>query len=1270
MEEQEMRKGFYFSMDVVMALLIMSASMVFVLQLSSSSSSDFRTDSSRFQQLSTNTRDAMRLAEVEKVSSLDKSFTDTLRPTIGDQDMNKSVLNGISLLWANGNRSKARELARRYFSSRIADRYDFMLKFIEGGDSYVIYNSSRLKGNPRIVTSSSSLVSGHKINRSSNAYRSRALLSSVTKNKTRTVFFGGFVGQGQLFYNVTMNDLEKVRRVNLEGDFSGPFELYFNGQPAGNYTPEGGKLSADVFNVCTDQTNKSRCKALRPGYNNISFKFTGENKSIRGGLMEINYRRNYQLNSRSGKYLSKEKRIPGIDGIINYYSSFYVPGSLKGVKAHIHYSTQNRTLFVKAGNSTIYKNKTVGEVSKTISNQTIFNDFQQKNMSYKGISRRTVPFRIGLSNIKTKVIIGAIADAVSVVDVSGSMGCGWFQRPPCKIDKAQNASKTFVDIILNASGNRAGFVSYNQDIVDAHNLTKNDKSLKQMINSQTAGGNTCIGCGILRAIKVLDDRYVKHIFSRGSEWKYTTNYLNSTPDKNNGVNWTSPDYDTQAWNNGSAIIGTTPRSQTKLNKSNGSVYLRKTFYMKSPIYKNVSLKVLSNDAAKIYLNGKVIDNDTSRHAGKYWNREIDADGGLIRRGDNILGVKLKNRPYDTRHWTKDGSSEWNQGSFSGTRERSGGLELDTTSYTGTKQDVNAGNYCSVSGTTSSWAGSWFWRYRYSTYMDSVSINGINRNSGDNGGYLDATNSISDVMVPGRNYTIDVSFYTGGNNDYATVAFDWDGDGSIADQTAHEIGSCGTNGCTVSTEVHVPRSAASGSTLMRVMGEEGSYHTATCEDPNLNEVEDYSVYVGRPAYGNGSYMSQQFDAGMKANWSNVQIQNSTPSGTSFNVNYSDGNQWYDSISQVPNSQKLRYNVSMDTQDQFNTPRLDSIDVRYRVNKSAAEFDATLNLTQKRKKSMIVMSDGTPNVKTSMQNVPDHNNDGTVDAYDHTIEAACRAYQNHDIKVYTVAFGSGADNQLMNRTAQCGGGKFYSAGTNELEQVFRNISNSILNASFVAQRINTANKNAQGRLYQDSYLSFNYTDKQNLKFGKIGLQLSSDRFGGNVSSPKQGSFYVPNGSTVKSARVTSYSGIKWTDRALINNSGNFQYFYNLSNYGNDYPSLGDPFILNIPEKKLINGNNTVRIDTALKPSNPSGASPDNRFYYTLQAPSSVGYGGFFPNETAAKKDAKNRLEDKLTLYGNKPIVDLNSSSFDYSQNILGNQPHLWGPANVKLVIWSEK
>ncbi|MFB6180249.1 MAG: GEVED domain-containing protein [Candidatus Nanohalobium sp.] len=1261
-----MRKGLYFSLDAVLALTVMTASMILVLQVSQSNSNSFQAETSEFRQISSTGRDAMKLAANQDVNTLNDSMKNYLRPEIGEEAMNKSILNAVSLLWAKENFTAAEKLAKNYLGSKIPEGLEYAVNITESGRTYSIYRSKRLKGAPSVVTSTSTLVSGHKIERNQTGIRARALLTKVDKNATKRRFFGGFVGQGLLRYNVSLNNPDEVKNFTLRGDFSGPFNLSVNGVDAGSYGYSPENLTVDFHQVCTAKVNVSRCEAFQPGDNNITFNFTGVNKSVRGGVLEIVYNKTKKVKALGGDSIVKKKRLPGIHGIINYYGSFYVPGDFNGMNARLHVNASDQNLFMRVGNVTVYNQKVDGEQVIEIDNETFADSFQSRIIQYQDL-QGTVPLRIGIGDISE---IGgyreAVADSVAVMDVSGSMDCSWGESPPCKIDEAKNASKEFVDIILNGTGNRAGFVSYSDAVVDNHPLSTDNESLKNMIESQTAGGATCIGCGILNATETLLDLQKERKISRGSTWRYTNSYLDSRPPNQDGRSWNELGYDDSSWSLGTARIGSDPSASTVLSSYEGSVYLRKEFKLNNTAYWNGTVYINSNGAATVYVNGQLVQNDTKRHRGSYWNREPSFDEGLLRRGKNVVAVKLKNEENDSKHWKKDSNTEWGQGSFTGTEAVDSNLTLER--VFGTGQDVDASQYCSVSGGST-----------YYEWIENVAVHGVDRTSGDNGGYLDATDSVTNPLVPGRSYRINVTFgVSGGYTEYATVAFDWDGDNSISDDSVVQIGSCTGDGCTVTTTFTVPETASEGSTLMRVMGEFNQYHMDPCSNPTYNEIEDYSAFVDSPSYQNGSYTSQQFTAPETVNWSKAYIDAETGEDTSIDVNFTAGTDWHDEISQVPNSDTLRYKAFLNTTNESKTPRVDSIDVSYLAD-SRASFDLELNLTEERRRSMIVMSDGAANVETSMTNVPDHNGDGVVDASDHAIEAACRANQNHNVTVYTVGFGSDADTETLNQTAICGGGEYYHAAETELKAVFENISERILAASYVGQTVEKGDDTPESHLYADSYIDINYSDREGLEYGKINLKMTSETFGGKVESPKEEeieipngtAFAVPEGTEVEEAKVSSYSGNKWTYLVKLNSTGSYETVFNLMNYGTNFQDIGDPFKVGLPEGKTRVGVNEVKVDTAIDPRETTGGSPDNRVFYTLQFSNSVGYGALFNTTERAQQDARKRLEQKLDFDGDgEPIVDFSSDDFSYNSELLGNEPYLWGPANVKLVIWRDE
>ncbi len=1148
------RKGFYFSFDAFLALVVMTMSLVIVGQSSDIASDPFRSNTIDFRNADTTGQDSMRLASRQTFQVFGDSFQQELvnETVMEDSDLNRTILDGITLLWAARNLSYAKESAQRYFNSSLPERYQYRLQVNEDGNETVIYATSGIPSNPDSVSSISRLVSGHKIDRPSEGFQARASLSEVKKRERETLFFGGYVGDGDIYYNLTLPNLDTVLNVTLEGDFSGPFRLYLDGYSSGLYSPDNANLSADVFQVCTNKVNQSRCEALDPGSNTVHLDFTSGNESIGGGFLKVEYNRTEQLDPRESDFRIERKNIPGIDGIINYYGSFYVPGEIKEVEAQLHYDSMNQTIFMRMGNATVYENRTTGETTVELDDSVIRGNVTDAGLTYDQISDSTVPLRVGLKEIGfTRE--RANADAVAVIDNSGSMSGS-------RLSEAKDAGKTFVNIILNATGNRVGITGYENGLTERHRLDTDGAALNNTVDNMVADGGTCISCGILEATENVVEKKVDVLVPRKDDWRYNNSYLSgSPPDDSEGWNWTELYYNDTFWSSDQAILGNSSGVDTVI-QSNGSVYFRKSFSANYRSYRNVSFGVRSDDAVSLYVNGKMVYNGTENHTGEYWNRIITGGGA-----------------YDP----------------------------ETTAY----ETEDATNYCSVSG---GYTGD-------GDYIESVEFNGINVNSGDNSGYTDSTGDITDATVPHKSYEINVEFmtyvystwwgYTDPRHQFGSVVFDWDDDNQLSDNKIYKIGSCDSDGCEVTRKIKVPEKALNSTVMMRVMGEREEFHLDPCSDPSYNEIEDYSVFI--PA-----------------------------------------------------------NLSASDSDIGLRPEENVVAARLRNTGGTSEFDLQVNGTEERQHSIIVMSDGAATQESGMQGVPDHNGDGTVDELDETIEAGCRAKDEHNITVYTVAFdpSSSEANETLNETANCGGGEYYFSGTGELEDIFANISNQILEASFVGQTVRTSDDDAFGRIFRDSYIRFNYSSSLGWGYGQFPISEVSERFGGSVESPKNGTFHIPEGTEPLSARVTSYSANRWTDRLLINDSAGYDYVFRLWKFNSSYRKMGDPFEISIPRAKINTGANEVSLDTAFNRNDTEGGSPDSRVFYDYLVDGSVGYSGLFENQSAAVKDAEKRLNQTLDVDGDGVVeVSVNSGSLNVSSTQLSGQPYLWGPASIKLVVW---
>ncbi len=205
------------------------------------------------------------------------------------------------------------------------------------------------------------------------------------------------------------------------------------------------------------------------------------------------------------------------------------------------------------------------------------------------------------------------------------------------------------------------------------------------------------------------------------------------------------------------------------------------------------------------------------------------------------------------------------------------------------------------------------------------------------------------------------------------------------------------------------------------------------------------------------------------------------------------------------------------------------------------------------------------------------------------SSCRAHNELNATVHSIGFGNVNTCAFVNKTLQaiasCGNGSFYTSdNSTQLQQIYSNISQNILQLSYSEQTALTFG-NTSGILYPDSYINLNYTKPSN----PFGLILSVEK---SFTNSTTGNFTLYANSTILDARVTSYSGPRWTEKLQINNF----ITYNLNNFVTPYIKLGDPYSLIIP-KDYIGSQNNVLISTAVSSTNISSGSVYNKIIYTL-------------------------------------------------------------------------
>jgi len=348
------------------------------------------------------------------------------------------------------------------------------------------------------------------------------------------------------------------------------------------------------------------------------------------------------------------------------------------------------------------------------------------------------------------------------------------------------------------------------------------------------------------------------------------------------------------------------------------------------------------------------------------------------------------------------------------------------------------------------------------------------------------------------------------------------------------------------------------------------------------------------------------------------------------------------------------------------------------------------TPLRKKFIVLMSDGEATTTCAQQPNLTARADGVQAAWD-----AC----NKGISVYTIAFGADANITTMQRMNCSGGRSFNATNASKLEVVYKEIAGEIGKLSFVEQTLNVTGL-AKSVVYADSYIEFNYSAPEE-QFNKVPIGFETDRFGNSIST---GTLTIYANTSVSDAKVTSYSGTKWTDKLVVNGAT----VYRLGDYGNDYTILGDPFAVNIPVSNINEGSNSITISTGLNITNSTGGSNDSRVIYTLLLNGFADYSSvvatadgciwnvafedgsfltisippastetdpcsFTPSSIAY--DANDALDNSVfQLFSNLDIdkdrkldVNINENNIDVSTLTISKVPSLWGPAIIEVRVW---
>ncbi|RJQ16826.1 hypothetical protein C4573_02055 [Candidatus Woesearchaeota archaeon] len=1276
-----MKKAFIFTLDAFLASVLLVGGFFLISNLSVQKSGSENIDFIA--------RDVLQSLSVLRIYEI-KDSNAFVQSEIGNGNItnfNNTIISQIGEYWATYKLDKAKQLADSVLKDVVPDRYGFNLSM--GGDT--IFYKPKTDFKEKI--NSRRMISGIELGKPIVGSSSDAFLKRIRdKPSSVYLYFGGFVGQGNITGNLFIPPISQVTKLALELDVESSFQLKINGDVCNNATggtyfvPVTANMTSDYWDITADCNS-----SLISGNNNFTFLFDNVNTGyIGGGYVKVSYQTDEFQELDYGENKSRYY-FPGILGIVNLYDSFYVPGEVQNISIYLHYlanhTLSNNTFYLTIGNTTVYRDNSSTVVMTVALNESNYSALLSE---YSKFNKSTVPVRAGFENVTFKQILTGgegFGDIALTTDVSGSMDWRFdntnagtvracdspdlYNVSTQRLSVAKCLDKIFVDSILeNTTLNRIGLVSYTSTTDSVLSLTNTEQFLTTEIDTYNPLSATCISCGIADSYNLLIAPPPAQLHT--DLWKYSTDYQFLDPPSG----WNDLGFDDANWSQGYTISGFGGLESTTTGSFSVAANLWQRYDDNPDTPADFNSGVLNTTANTFGLGAG--DDGWDTLAGNIYggNSSLVTINNLVNMGFGDYELRI----------TIDGTSSLQTSAGAYGIEFNVTQEMIDTLATGGRAVVSFDYRWDDRGTFQTADQVWI-KARITNASGSYYL----------GSNLDAGHQGADA---------DLEVYTDNDpdGDYAST-FSTDVTGYFSQSGMHYLD---FGGKILRNENDEDGRFNFDNVQVVFINKTGNItYRNTFNIQGKSRLSDMRLYVysddGAEVYLNGNLISSDPGPHAAAYW-NV-------NGISVDMNF---------LNEGENVLAARV---------FNNDNV----------RSYFDLELRANMTD-RQKAMVIMSDGDanrciadwtaadsgcdncggraccPNASGSFNqqcpNLPTLGGsaDGDERALEQVVNLSCYLNDYHNISVFTVAFGLGISEngtKALNLSAACDNSSHFYTSNNisGLADLYQDIADSILTGfgSVKSQIIVTSGGGFDvSNLYPDSYIEYSYkplieTPDKN----EISIVAESDKF-----SSCNASIDIPSGIRVIDAKVISYSGEHWTDYAAFNG----QQVFNLSLYDNaSYLRLGDPFLVQIPSDLFVSGMlNNISLKTGDDWITNTNCSTNNSLIYTMLVNSSTGRTDLLPskegcNWTVESEDmVNNTYIIPLAYNGTKTCSYTNASitydpdstydvavyklfqqlDFDSDGRILMNLeqedleiklilvsglPYQWGPSLIEANIW---
>jgi hypothetical protein len=530
---KKLKKGVFFTLDALFAALLVGSAIVL-------SSTYFISDVSH-PQLAFYSHDIVSALSNIRISEVNDTFIQSMIASGEISDPNSSVIEQIGEFYVLNRTDLAENLSKIVSKDLVPERYGFEILV----NDEQIYLRPGHSPEQREVVSSRRMISGIEKFKPLKGATSKVFLEGINKKTFSSyLYFGGFIGQGNITHVLKNLPADaNITSVEMELDVAGDFYLYINGDLC---IKDGisDSFSSNGLLTVAERWNITHCKDLfDEGLDNdveVIFDDLLNMSYIAGGFIRVDYltqELSMQVEEPVITY-----NFPGIEGVVNLYDAFYVPGTVNNMTIYLHFKS-NETSYLTIGGRVIHSWNGSGEQTYNITSHNLSTlEFANLDDDYVLFSNNTIPIRFASYEATVQEVTGGDADVIMITDLSGSMKKAvnsWDlgnSAPTCSnFGSNPNTRRTraavcldmdLIDVVMNYTGNRLWPVYMRDNTVTYYDNPTDVLGIKNSVYSyynDQGKDKTCLACAINQGYDILKQ------YSNSSRKKFIIVMTDGTP---------------------------------------------------------------------------------------------------------------------------------------------------------------------------------------------------------------------------------------------------------------------------------------------------------------------------------------------------------------------------------------------------------------------------------------------------------------------------------------------------------------------------------------------------------------------------------------------------------------------------------------------------------------------------------------------------------------------------------------------------------------------